>query len=140
MVADITNIPVKDAAVDCILDLFTPANYGEFYRVLKSDGAVIKAVPGAHHMEQVRRIAAPYLHKETYSNEEVLEYFEQHFNLEKTIAVSATLEVSKEDLDDLIHMTPLLFDVDREMPELKEIEEITVEAEILVGRSQKNKR
>ncbi len=30
MVADITNIPVKDGAADVVLDVFTPANYGEF--------------------------------------------------------------------------------------------------------------
>lgn len=46
MVADITDIPVKDGVTDCILDVFTPANYKEFERILADDGIVIKVIPG----------------------------------------------------------------------------------------------
>ena len=77
MVADITNIPVKDGAADVVLDVFTPANYGEFARILAEDGVVIKVVPGANHMAQLRAAAAKQLRSEAYSNEDVLDYFER---------------------------------------------------------------
>ncbi|MBR3128939.1 MAG: methyltransferase domain-containing protein, partial [Clostridia bacterium] len=37
-VGDLTRMPVADASVDVILNLFSPAHYGEFRRVLKPDG------------------------------------------------------------------------------------------------------
>lgn len=135
MVADITNIPVKDQSADCILDIFTPANYKEFARILKPEGVVIKVVPGPRHMGQLRETAAPLLRNKDYSNEEVLDYFEQHFALQQRSLVTKTMEVSPEDLGDLVRMTPLLFDVDKKKLELSDIKEITVECEILIGRA-----
>ena len=135
MVADITNIPVKDQSADCILDIFTPANYKEFARILKPEGVVIKVVPGPHHMGQLREAAAPLLRNKDYSNEEVLDYFEQHFDLQQRSLVTRTMAVSPEDLADLVRMTPLLFDVDTEKLDFSNIKEITVECEILIGRA-----
>lgn len=134
MVADITNIPVKDQSADCILDVFTPANYKEFVRILKPGGTVVKVVPGPNHMGQLRRAAASLLRNKAYSNEEVLDYFEQHFEMEERCFVSRTLELGREDLTDLVRMTPLLFDVDKNKLQLDDITEITVEAEALVGK------
>lgn len=134
MVADITNIPVKEQTADCILDIFTPANYKEFARILKPEGTVIKVVPGANHMGQLRQAAAPLLRNKSYSNEEVLDYFEQNFDLVERKLVTRTMPIGKEELLDLVRMTPLLFDVDLHKLDLSGITEITVEAEALVGK------
>lgn len=135
MVADITNIPMKDQSVDCILDVFTPANYKEFVRVLKPGGVLVKVVPGAFHMAQLRKAAAPLLRNKSYSNEEVLDYFEKNFEMVSRTPVSKTMEIGKEHLADLVRMTPLLFDVDKSRLDVSGIREITVEAEVLVGES-----
>ncbi len=134
MVADITNIPMKDQSVDCILDVFTPANYKEFVRILKPGGVLVKVVPGASHMSQLRKAAAPLLRNKSYSNEEVLD-FEKNFEMVSTTPVSKTMEIGKEHLADLVRMTPLLFDVDKSRLDVSGIREITVEAEVLVGES-----
>lgn len=135
MVADITNIPMKDQSVDCILDVFTPANYKEFVRILKPGGVLVKVVPGASHMSQLRKAAAPLLRNKSYSNEEVLDYFEKNFAMIGRTLVSKTMEIGKEHLADLVRMTPLLFDVDKSRLDVSGIREITVEAEVLVGES-----
>ena len=135
MVADITNIPMKDQSVDCILDVFTPANYKEFVRILKPGGVLVKVVPGASHMSQLRKAAAPLLRNKSYSNEEVLDYFEKNFEMVSRTPVSKTMEIGKEHLADLVRMTPLLFDVDKSRLDVSGIREITVEAEVLVGES-----
>lgn len=134
MVADITNIPVRDGAADCVLDIFTPANYGEFSRILKPQGRVVKVIPGIRHLEQLRQAAAPLLRNSEYSNTEVLEYFDGHFGIDQHISVSRTMAVSHEDLSDLVRMTPLLFDVDKNILNLDGVKEITIEAEILAGK------
>lgn len=134
MVADITNIPMKDGMADCILDVFTPANYKEFGRVLADDGIVIKVIPGANHMGQLREAASELLRNKEYSNEEVMDYFLEHFDLVDHMLVSATKPIGAEDLADLVRMTPLLFDVDKNKLNLDAVKEITVEAEVLVGK------
>ena len=40
-VSDIQSIPLKDNSIDCMLNIYTPANYPEFKRVLKKDGYFI---------------------------------------------------------------------------------------------------
>lgn len=134
LISDITNIPIKDASADCVLDVFTPANYKEFCRILKDDGIVIKVIPGARHMGELRDAASSLLRSKEYSNEEVLDYFLEHFELAERIPVSKTMPIAPEDLEDLIKMTPLLFDVDKSKLDVSAVTEITVEAEVLVGR------
>ena len=41
-VGDLARLPIKDASMDVLLDIFSPANYGEFRRVLSKDGVLIK--------------------------------------------------------------------------------------------------
>lgn len=134
MVADITNIPVKDGAADVVLDVFTPANYGEFSRILAEDGVVIKVIPGANHMRQLREAAADQLRHKTYSNEEVLDYFLERFDLAERFTVSRTLPADEAALWDLARMTPLLFGVNKDTLDLSGVAAITVEGEILIGK------
>ena len=134
LVADITNIPLKSGTADCILDIFTPANYGEFSRILKPGGTVIKVIPAPCHMQQLRRAAEHLLRNSEYSGEEVSEYFEKHFEVTDRFTVSRTSAIGSAELEDLVKMTPLLFDVDKEAIELDRVKEITVAAEILIGK------
>lgn len=134
MIADITNIPVKDGVVDCILDVFTPANYKEFNRVLKDDGYLIKVVPGSNHLKELRAAVSEQLQNKEYSNEEVTDYFEGHYEPVSRVKLTKTMEISGQNLEDLIRMTPLLFDVDKTKLDVSNVSEITIEGEVLVGR------
>ena len=134
MIADITNIPVKDDVVDCILDVFTPANYKEFNRVLKDNGYLVKVVPGSDHLKELRAVVSDQLQNKEYSNEEVTDYFEGHYELVSRVKCAKTHELSGENLENLVRMTPLLFDVDKSKLDLSGVKEITIEGEVLVGR------
>ena len=134
LVADITNIPLKSETADCILDIFTPANYGEFSRILKPGGTIIKVIPAPCHMQQLRQAAAHLLRNSNYSGEEVSDYFEKHFEVTDRFTVSKTFAIGASELGELIKMTPLLFDVDKKAIDLDCIKEITVGAEILIGK------
>lgn len=58
-VADLKRLPVQNAAADVVLNVFSPADYGEFRRVLTPDGELLKVVPGPDYLlESDRRSQA----------------------------------------------------------------------------------
>lgn len=134
-IADITNIPVKDHVCDVILDVFTPANYGEFSRILKEGGYIIKIIPGANHLIQLRKAASDQLRNKEYSGEDVSDYFEKHYRVVRKETLSNTMPISQETLKVLAAMTPLLFDADKSLLNLSDITEITIEAQLLIGKA-----
>lgn len=134
LVSDITNIPLQSDSVDCILNIFTPANYDEFSRILSQDGFLIKVVPGESHLIELRQAMQGYV-PESYSNKDVVDYFEKHFKLIDKLDLKKTLTIDREALKDFCHMTPLLFGVDKTLLDNYNIEEITIHGEILIGRS-----
>ena len=54
-VGDLARLPIKDASMDILLDIFSPANYGEFRRVLSKDGILIKVIPTENHLKEIRQ-------------------------------------------------------------------------------------
>lgn len=134
MVADVARIPLRDASVDCVLDVFTPANYVEFARVLAPGGTLCKVVPGPGHLHELRHAARGLIRSEEYSNDRVADYFAAHCDLVARVPASRTVELAPEDRDDLFAMTPLLFGADPAALARVGLPRVTVEAEILVGR------
>lgn len=133
LVADLANIPVRDDAVDAILNIFSPAHYGEFRRVLAPDGRVVKVVPTANHLCEVRALAAGQLAHSDYSNQRVIDHFAASCTLLSRRTVGCTLELTPEVRDALIAMTPLLFSVNADAIDWNRLAQATVEAEVLVG-------
>ena len=68
LVADLTRIPVRDGAASAVLDVFTPAHYAEFARVLKPGGVLVKALPGPDYLREIRALAG----RREYRNDDVL--------------------------------------------------------------------
>ncbi len=48
-VGDLTNTPFNNNQFDIILNIFSPANYDEFKRLLKNHGLLIKVIPQQNH-------------------------------------------------------------------------------------------
>ena len=48
--ADLKRIPLADGCADAVLDIFTPADYSEFKRILKPDGVLIKLAPRSGYL------------------------------------------------------------------------------------------
>ena len=132
-VADLAAIPVQDGAIDAVIDVFSPAHYGEFRRVLAPGGRVIKVVPTAHHLHEVRELAADQLRHSAYSNRRVIDHFAASCRLISRTTVSHTLALTPKVRDALIAMTPLLFSVDAAAIDWSGLTQATVEAEVLVG-------
>ena len=136
-VGNLADLPLRDAAIDCILDVFSPVHYGEFRRVLRPGGIVVKVVPGARHDEQLRELASAQLRHTDYSNEQTVDQFARHFDVLDTRLVSQTFAMPPDDVRVFAHMTPLLFNVDIDTLDLSQISELTIEAQVIVGRDRR---
>ena len=134
-VGDLARLPIEDASMDILLDIFSPANYGEFRRVLSKDGILIKVIPTENHLKEIRQMVQDQLTKKDYSNQDIKEHFQEHFSIQSSQIASLTKPITAEQRQALLTMTPLLFHVDHTKIDWSQLTEITIEAEILVGKA-----
>ena len=134
-VGDLARLPIKDASMDILLDIFSPANYGEFRRVLSKDGILIKVIPTENHLKEIRQMVQDKLTKKDYSNQDIKEHFQEHFSIQSRQIASLTKPITAEQRQALLAMTPLLFHVDHTKIDWSQLTEITIESEILVGKA-----
>ena len=133
-VGDSAHLPIRSHSINCILDIFAPANYGEFRRAMTRSGWIVKVIPGNGHLKEFRALAKDHLLHQDYSNQQVIDYFAQHFQLADRRLVSQTFTMPLSDRQIFADMTPLLFHIDRSEIDLAQTETLTVEGEILIGR------
>ena len=134
-VGDLARLPIKDASMDILLDIFSPANYGEFKRVLKENGLLIKVIPTENHLKEIRQKVQDQLTNKDYSNQDIKDHFQNNFTILSSKTASLTKPITAEQLQALLSMTPLLFHVDQSKIDWSQLTEITIEAEILVGKA-----
>ena len=133
-VGDLAHIPIQDASMDVILDIFSPANYQEFQRVLQKNGLLIKIIPSSQHLQEIRSIVAEQLTNTNYSNHKIIEHFEEAFTITNSYDVAATFSLRENEKAALLHMTPLLFNIDIDKIDWSPLTDITIAAKILVGQ------
>ena len=134
-VGDLARLPIKDGSMDILLDIFSPANYGEFRRVLSKDGILIKVIPTKNHLKELRQKVQDQLIKKDYSNQDIKNHFQDYFTILSSKTASLTKPITAEQLQALLSMTPLLFHVDQSKIDWSQLTEITIEAEIMVGQA-----
>lgn len=132
IVGDIKRIPVKDHALSCLINAFTPADYQSFFRVLSPKGTLIKIIPGDSHLRELRVFLNDV---QAYDSAEVVHYFKRHARMVHRQSVCCTVPLPEEDAYHLIHMTPLFFRRDRDAIPPRSVPQITLHAEILVGKA-----
>ena len=134
-VGDLAHLPLLDQSMDLLLDIFSPANYQEFKRVLAPDGRLIKVIPTAAHLQEIRQKVKDHLDQVDYSNEQIIQHFSDHFTIENTIHCQETFELTPALREALLSMTPLLFHVDPTQIDWTDLTQVTISATILIGRS-----
>ncbi len=58
LVGDLSRPPLQPGVFDVLLNLFAPANYDAFSRLLVPGGLLIKAAPGPDHLKELRSLVA----------------------------------------------------------------------------------
>ncbi len=140
LVADLARLPFINQQFDIILNILSPANYGEFERTISDQGILIKVVPDSEYLKELRTSFYQETDKEMYSNKVVIEHFDRNFALIDTERIKYKFRLSNDELRHLIKMTPLSWGVPNE--KINEvfnqgINNITVDFNILVGIPQK---
>jgi len=133
-VGDLTGLPVADMSVDVVLNLFSPAHYAEFTRVLKPDGTLLKLVPGEGYLREIRTLMGDRLRKERYSNEAVVSHLSERLRVTDRVPVTYTLPLTREQAADFIRMTPLTFGAEPEALDASALKQITIDVEILIAK------
>ncbi|WP_332238343.1 putative RNA methyltransferase [Sporolactobacillus sp. KGMB 08714] len=136
-VADLANVPFKDKQFDVILNILSPANYGEFNRLLKADGLLIKVIPESDYLKELREVVFDEPAKQSYSNANTRERFKENFQVVSTSRLHYSRILEKPSIQSLIRMTPLTWSMTQEkVKSFSEMEsmKITIDLDILVGK------
>lgn len=138
IVGNLADIPLFNGTFDVLLNVLTPANYKEFCRLLKKEGVLIKVVPGRDYLLQVRQCVSDQLINKSYTNDLTVDYFMENMELLEKRSVHYTMPVTEEQAKLFLQMTPMTFHIDTaELPpeKLRQIQEMTIHLEFLVGRA-----
>jgi len=134
MVADLTNIPMKDNSVDILLNILTSANYQEFSRVMSADGIIIKVIPGDEYLKEIRALLKPQLRNKEYSNESVVEHLEKHVNVLKLQEIHYEFPVDEYLTELFVQMTPLASGVETQGLDFTKILSVTINLNVVIGK------
>ena len=136
-VGDLTKNAFRDQSFHIILDILSPSNYGEFNRILKKNGLLIKVAPGSDYLQELRDAFYHETDKETYSNERVINHFKKNYQFLDTYSIQYKAPIDAANLKHLIAMTPLSWKVSQEKIQhvlQSGIQEISVEFTLLLGQ------
>ena len=133
-VGNLAAIPFASGQADILLDIFAPANYSEFRRVVKEDGYLLKVIPGEQYLTELRACMKKQDDRKPYSSKPVEEYFSGHLRLE---ARQHLLYQKAVDADMAAHfktMTPLMFGRPADEIDITGLSALTFEFVLLLGR------
>ena len=131
--ADLAHIPLKDGCADAVLDVFTPANYAEFARILKPGGVLIKLAPRSGYLCELRAAAQGLLRNAAYDGAQVDRYALEHLNLLEQRIITYTRSVPPELVRELANMTPMLAGIDVDALDLSGVTQITIDETLTIG-------
>ncbi len=95
-------LPVKDASVDCVVNIFAPCAESEYMRVIKDGGVLIVVGAGKDHLMGLKRV----LYESTYENRERADLPKDTEMIEQQ-TLKYEIEVNGQaDVESLFSMTP----------------------------------
>lgn len=137
VVGDLAKSPLRDQSVDVVLNILSPANHANFRRILAEGGYVIKVIPNASYLQELRRYFYAGTEKETFENEETVERFASELEMVSTSHVAYTKHLDEKQWRDLIAMTPLTWNAPSEQVDAfieRGESKVTIDLTVLVGR------
>ena len=136
-VGDLAQLPLREHSIDVILDIFSPANYQEFGRLLSDHGLIFKVIPHEDHLKEFRQLLPEV---QAYSNQDVLEHFQESCDLLERVTIAKTWSMPSEHVQTFAEMTPLFFHANKDTLDLTSVTQLTVAGELLIGRIRDDKQ
>ncbi|MFS0555422.1 hypothetical protein [Brevibacillus sp. 179-C9.3 HS] len=118
-------------------DLLSPSNTDEFHRLLADDGLMIKIIPEANYLRELREVLYQETPKKQYANHRMIDHFEASFQLVGKERVQYQFRLEEGSLPSLLQMTPLAWAAAPE--QLERVSDlagvdITIDLTVLIGR------
>src|SRR5699024_7283655 len=136
LVGDLANTPIGDGSCQVILNIFSPANYMAFKRVLAPNGLVVKVVPRANYLKELGEFFITETSNGMYSNDETVSIFKNHSHSVRHYQICYFTTLNQEDLRNFADMSPLDWNAKKEQIYAfihQDATEISVDLDILVG-------
>jgi 23S rRNA (guanine745-N1)-methyltransferase len=104
VVGDVTErLPVVDHAAAVVLDVFAPRNQTEYARVLHPDGVLVVVTPRTGHLAE---LAEATISVDPEKERRLHESLTPSFGLRSSEDLTWTMDLSAEDVHDVVHMGP----------------------------------
>jgi 23S rRNA (guanine745-N1)-methyltransferase len=110
-------LPLMDNSINCILSVLAPRNIVEFNRILRPDGTLILGVPGPNHLIELRSQLQAHSRDFEEKADQAVETCAPQFSEQRRDAVHFEVTLNREQIRDLIQMTPIFWN---SSPEAKE--------------------
>lgn len=127
LIADLAALPFPDNSADIILNILSPANYREFQRVLRPGGLLLKVIPGANYLRQVREAYQLSPGEES----EAAALFRAIPAQQEETRLTYTMPVNAAQAADFLQMSPL---AEHRQPPAAGFAEITIDLWLLAAR------
>lgn len=137
-VADLRQLPFADQAFDQIVELFSPSDYREFDRVLKSGGQLLKIIPNANYLVELRHLLYDENDQHAvYDNSPVLKRFKEKYTDAQIVPIQYHFKIPEGLQKDLVEMSPLHWGKNvRQLTQndLTSLKQVTVDVSLLIGK------
>ena len=101
---DVNNIPIASDSIDVIIDFLSPYSESEVKRVLKKGGIFIKIAPSSNYLLELREACGLGKYQK---QQEIIDNLGKYFKDIVTENYQKTFKIEKDDIANLIGMTPL---------------------------------
>jgi 23S rRNA (guanine745-N1)-methyltransferase len=98
------HIPMTDASVEILFDMFGFPDYSSFLRVLAPNGKLVRFTPGDSHLIELREIIYPNVKPRSERTK-----YPETFRLVSAKRITYEMTLGPEDLNNLLLMTPHMF-------------------------------
>ncbi|HJA27144.1 MAG TPA: methyltransferase domain-containing protein [Candidatus Limosilactobacillus intestinigallinarum] len=137
-VADLRQLPFNDRTFDAIVELFSPSDYAEFNRVLAPGGTLIKVIPNADYLTELRQLLYDQADQHArYDNSRVMDLFAQHYPDCQVHRVRYRFDLPAGMQASLVEMTPLHWGRGAKQltdAELTGLRTVTVDVSLLIAK------
>lgn len=131
-------IPLEDNSIDCILSVFSPIDVTECMRILKDEGFFIRVFPEKNHLIQLKEIIYSQITDKAYQQYKL---DEPGIKLVEQVNVTYDINLNKEDLLNLLKMTPHYWRVKKEDKEnFDSYDSLVVTVDMCIGVFKKDIR
>ncbi|MGG1222047.1 methyltransferase domain-containing protein [Brevibacillus formosus] len=136
-VGDLTKAPFADKQFPYIFNLLSPSNTDEFHRLLADEGRIIKVIPEANYLRELREVLYQDTPKTKYANHRTIEHFKASFQLIGKERVQYQFRLDEGSLTSLLQMTPLAWGAtSKQLDRVTHLAgvDMTIDLIVLIGR------